>query len=132
MDTSVQLYDQVTNMTVDLTEGDYAFETEEGTFENRFVVKASVGGGTGTGGTEASGDPVDETTGIASVKQQTGVSVMSDASGIYLSGVGDAEVYIYTMSGTMLAKNVQDGFVPLPKATYIVKVNKMAAKLMVK
>lgn len=137
MDTSVQLYDQVTNMTVDLTEGDYAFETEEGTFENRFVVKASVGGGTGTGGTEtggteASGDPVDETTGIASVKQQTGVSVMNDASGIYLSGVGDAEVYIYTMSGTMLAKNVQDGFVPLPKATYIVKVNKMAAKLMVK
>lgn len=137
MDTPVQLYDQVTNMTVDLTEGDYAFETEEGTFENRFVVKASVGGGTGTGGTEtggteASGDPVDETTGIASVKQQTGVSLMSDASGIYLSGVGDAEVYIYTMSGTMLAKNVQDGFVPLPKATYIVKVNKMAAKLMVK
>ena len=137
MDTPVQLYDKVTNETIDLTESDYAFETEEGTFEDRFVVKASVGGGTETGGaetggTEASVDPVDETTGIASVKQQTGVSVMSDASGIYLSGVGEAEVYIYTMNGTMLAKNVQDGFVPLPKATYIVKVNKMAAKLMVK
>ena len=68
----------------------------------------------------------------ASVKQQTGVSVMSDAAGIYLSGVGDAEVSIYAMSGTLLAKNVQDGFVPLPKATYIVKVNKLATKLMVK
>ena len=66
------------------------------------------------------------------MKQQTGVSVMSDAAGIYLSNVGDAEVSIYAMSGTLLAKNVQDGFVPLPKATYIVKVNKLATKLMVK
>lgn len=142
MDTVVMLYDQVKNETYDLTTGDYAFETEAGTFENRFVIKASVGGGTETGSTEAgstetgsaegSGNSGDEATGIASVKQQTGVSVMSDAAGIYLSNVGDAEVSIYTISGTLLAKNVQDGFVPLPKATYIVKVNKLATKLMVK
>lgn len=142
MDTVVMLYDQVKNETFDLTTGDYAFDTEAGTFENRFVIKASVGGGTETGSTETgstetgstegSGNSGDEATGIASVKQQTGVSVMSDAAGIYLSNVGDAEVSIYAMSGTLLAKNVQDGFVPLPKATYIVKVNKLATKLMVK
>lgn len=152
MDTVVMLYDQVKNETFDLTTGDYAFDTEAGTFEDRFVIKASVGGGTETGSTEAgstetgstetgstetgstedSGNSGDEATGIASVKQQTGVSVMSDAAGIYLSNVGDAEVSIYAMSGTLLAKNVQDGFVPLPKATYIVKVNKLATKLMVK
>ena len=142
MDTVVTLYDQVKNENFDLTTGDYAFETEAGTFEDRFVIKANVGGGTGTGSTEAgstetgstegSGTSGDEATGIASVKQQTGVSVMSDAAGIYLSNVGDAEVSIYAMSGTLLAKNVQDGFVPLPKATYIVKVNKLATKLMVK
>jgi hypothetical protein len=140
MDTPVQLFDKVTNETVDLTEGDYAFETEEGTFEDRFVVMI-IGGGTSPesgsigGGGSDSGDPSnpeEQPTGIASVKQQTGVLLMSDAAGIYLNGVGNAEVYIYTITGTMLAKNVQDGFVPLPKATYIVKVNKLATKLMVK
>ena len=128
MDTEVMLYDQVKDEIFDLTTGDYTFETEAGTFENRFILKGGVGGGTGTG----ADNPEEQATGIASVKQQTGVSVTSDAAGIYLNGVGDAEVYIYTISGTMLAKNVQDGFVPLPKATYIVKVNKLAAKLMVK
>lgn len=140
LDTVVMLYDQVKDEKFDLTTGDYVFETEAGTFENRFVVLSVIGGGTETGGTdgsttgdnEDSGNPEDEATGIASVKQQTGVSVMSDAAGIYVSGVGDAEVSIYAMSGTLLAKNVQDGFVPLPKATYIVKVNKLATKLMVK
>ena len=136
LDTVVMLYDQVKDEKFDLTTGDYVFETEAGTFENRFVVLSIIGGDTETGGitggNEESSNPEDEATGVASVKQQTGVSVMSDDAGIYLSNVGDAEVSIYAMSGTLLAKNVQDGFVPLPKATYIVKVNKLATKLMVK
>ena len=136
LDTVVMLYDQVKDEKFDLTTGDYTFETEAGTFENRFVVLSIIGGGTETGGISGgngdSSNPEDEATGVAFVKQQTGVSVMSDAAGIYVSGVGDAEVSIYAMSGTLLAKNVQDGFVPLPKATYIVKVNKLATKLMVK
>lgn len=152
METEVMLYDQVKDETIDLTTGDYSFETEIGTFENRFVIKASVGGGTETGGTETGGtetsntetsstgtegtetggNPEEQATGIAFVKQQTGVSVTSDSAGIYLNGVGNSEVSIYAISGSMLAKNVQDGFVPLPKATYIVKVNKLSTKLMVK
>ena len=50
LDTVVMLYDQVKDEKFDLTTGDYVFETEAGTFENRFVVLSIIGGDTETGG----------------------------------------------------------------------------------
>ena len=57
---------------------------------------------------------------------------MGDDNGIYINNVGDAQVDIYSVGGVQLATKVQNGFVALPKATYIVKVNKLSTKVMVK
>ena len=116
MDKAVVLYDDVTKTEFDFANGDYSFETEAGTFENRFVLKAPTGAATG----------------LAEIKKQTGVNVMGNDNGIYISNVGDAQIDIYSMGGVLLATKVQNGFVALPKATYIVKVNKLSTKVMVK
>ena len=116
MDKAVVLYDDVTKTEFDFTNGDYSFESEAGTFENRFVLKVPAGAPTG----------------LADIKSETGVSVMADDNGMYINNVGDAQVDIYSVGGVQLATKVQNGFVALPKATYIVKVNKLSTKVMVK
>lgn len=116
MDKNVTLYDDVTKTEFDFTNGDYTFESEAGTFDNRFTLKIPTGAATG----------------LAEIKSQTGVNVMGNADGIQISNVGDAMVDIYSLSGVQLATGVRDGFVSLPKATYIVKVNNISTKVMVK
>ena len=116
MDKNVTLYDDVTKTEFDFTNGDYTFESEAGTFDNRFTLKIPAGASTG----------------LAEIKNQTGVNVMGNADGIQISNVGDAMVDIYSLAGVQLATGVRDGFVNLPKATYIVKVNNISTKVMVK
>ncbi len=116
MDKNVTLYDDVTKTEFDFTNGDYTFESEAGTFDNRFTLKIPTGAATG----------------LAEIKNQTGVNVMGNADGIQISNVGDAMVDIYSLAGVQLATGVRDGFVNLPKATYIVKVNNISTKVMVK
>jgi len=116
MDKNVTLYDDVTKTEFDFTNGDYTFESEAGTFDNRFTLKIPAGASTG----------------LAEIKSQTGVNVMGNADGIQISNVGDAMVDIYSLAGVQLATGVRDGFVNLPKATYIVKVNNISTKVMVK
>jgi len=116
MDKNVTLYDDVTKTEFDFTNGDYTFESEAGTFDNRFTLKIPTGAATG----------------LAEIKSQTGVNVMGNADGIQISNVGDAMVDIYSLGGVQLATGVRDGFVNLPKATYIVKVNNISTKVMVK
>lgn len=116
MDKNVTLYDDVTKTEFDFTNGDYTFESEAGTFDNRFTLKIPAGASTG----------------LAEIKSQTGVNVMGNADGIQISNVGDAMVDIYSLAGVQLATGVRDGFVSLPKATYIVKVNNISTKVMVK
>ena len=116
MDKNVTLYDDVTKTEFDFTNGDYSFESEAGTFDNRFTLKIPAGASTG----------------LAEIKSQTGVNVMGNADGIQISNVGDAMVDIYSLAGVQLATGVRDGFVNLPKATYIVKVNNISTKVMVK
>ncbi|SEA80202.1 Leucine rich repeat-containing protein [Xylanibacter ruminicola] len=116
MDKNVTLYDDVTKTEFDFTNGDYTFESEAGTFDNRFTLKIPTGAATG----------------LAEIKNQTGVNVMGNADGIQISNVGDAMVDIYSLAGVQLATGVRDGFVSLPRATYIVKVNNISTKVMVK
>lgn len=116
MDKNVTLYDDVTKTEFDFTNGDYTFESEAGTFDNRFTLKIPAGASTG----------------LAEIKSQTGVNVMGNADGIQISNVGDAMVDIYSLAGVQLATGVRDGFVNLPKATYVVKVNNISTKVMVK
>ena len=116
MDRDVVLYDNETKAVFDFSTGDYSFDTEAGTFENRFILKIANS----------------SSTGLADIKKETGVSAMGCDEGIYINNVGTAQVDVYSMSGVLLATHVGDGLVRLPKSTYIIKVNNLSTKVLVK
>lgn len=115
MDQPMLLQDKQTGATYDLTEGDYQFASNAGTFENRFVLVPSRG-----------------TTGIADIVKKTGINIMPTDAGINLNGVNGKKVTIYTADGTMLASRTFDGMLNLMKGVYIVKIDNLSTKVMVK
>lgn len=115
MDQPMLLQDNQTGATFDLTEGDYQFDSNAGTFENRFVLVPSRG-----------------TTGIADIVKKTGINIMSTDAGINLNGVNGKKVTIYAADGTMLASRTFDGMLNLMKGVYIVKIDNLSTKVMVK
>lgn len=115
MDQPMLLQDNQTGATFDLTEGDYQFASNAGTFENRFVLVPSRG-----------------TTGIADIVKKTGINIMPTEAGINLNGVNGKKVTIYAADGTMLASRTFDGILNLMKGVYIVKIDNLSTKVMVK
>lgn len=115
MDQPMLLQDNQTGATFDLTEGDYQFASNAGTFENRFVLVPSRG-----------------TTGIADIVKKTGINIMPTDAGINLNGVNGKKVTIYAADGTMLALRTFDGMLNLMKGVYIVKIDNLSTKVMVK
>ena len=115
MDQPMLLQDNQTGATYDLTEGDYQFASNAGTFENRFVLVPSRG-----------------TTGIADIVKKTGINIMPTDAGISLNGVNGKKVTIYAADGTMLASRTFDGMLNLMKGVYIVKIDNLSTKVMVK
>lgn len=115
MDQPMLLQDNQTGATYDLTEGDYQFASNAGTFENRFVLIPSRG-----------------TTGIADIVKKTGINIMPTDAGINLNGVDGKKVTIYAADGTMLASRTFDGMLNLMKGVYIVKIDNLSTKVMVK
>ena len=115
MDQPMILQDNQTGATYDLTEGDYQFASNAGTFENRFVLVPSRG-----------------TTGIADIVKKTGINIMPTDAGINLNGVDGKKVTIYAADGTMLASRTFDGMLNLMKGVYIVKIDNLSTKVMVK
>ena len=114
MDKPVLLRDNETQATYDLTNGDYTFASEAGTFDNRFTLVVS------------------SLTSIADVAAETGVSLRPTCDGISISGLNGTAANIYNAAGVHYATCSQDGFVNLPKATYLVEIGNMKTKLMVK
>lgn len=115
MDQPMLLQDNQTGATYDLTEGDYQFASNAGTFENRFVLVPSRG-----------------TTGIADIVKKTGINIMPTDAGINLNGVDGKKVTIYAADGTMLASRTFNGMLNLMKGVYIVKIDNLSTKVMVK
>ena len=115
MDQPMLLRDNLLQLTHDFTTGDYTFETEAGTHDNRFTLIAD-----------------ESVMGIAQLQLQTGIGLQAEQGGIGLQGVGEQTVNIYSVDGTLMANPSKDGFVKLPKAAYIVKVGNSTAKVMVK
>ena len=115
MDQPMMLRDNVMQITYDLTMGDYTFSTKAGVCDDRFTLVAN-------------GD----VTSVGKIRQETGVSILAEKGGISFSGIEQQEVTIYSLSGTMLAGHVQNGFIQLPSAAYIVKVDDSTTKLLVK
>ena len=115
MDIPVLIQDKLNHITYDLTQGDYTFSTEAGIYNDRFVMLTNNG-----------------TTGIREILQQTGVNLSGGKGGIYFSGIDKQDVNVYSLSGMLLSGHVNNGFVQLPQATYIVKVGTKSCKLIVR
>ena len=115
MDQPVLLRDNLMQTTHDLSMGGYTFTTEAGSIDDRFVMITN-------------GD----FTSIGKLRQETGVSALAEKGGISFSGIDQQDVVIYSVSGVTLGSHVQNGFIQLPSATYIVKVNNETTKLIVR
>lgn len=115
MDQPVLLKDNLMNITYDLSNGDYSFSSEAGTFDNRFMLLIDGGA-----------------TGIADIAKEAGVNIMPSTNGINLTGVDGKTVNVYSLSGALFATRIENGFLNLSKGVYIVEVGKMKAKVMVK
>ena len=115
MDQPVLLRDNELQVTHDLTMGGYTFTSKAGTFNDRFMLVMNG-----------------EVTGVGKLRQQTGVSVLAEQGGINFSGIEQQEVSIYSISGVELASHVNNGFIQLPAAAYIVKVGSETTKLIVR
>lgn len=115
MDVAMLLKDNVTGAVYDFVNGEYEFESEAGTFENRFSLV------------------IDNTAdGIGAIYANTGVSITANDGGLNIIGADNANVSVYTTGGAMVANNPSDGQLSLSNGVYLVKVDGMTAKVVVK
>lgn len=111
IDSECWIKDNETGATWNLTEGAYKFETEKGTFDNRFTLMLSR----------------DFVTGIKDVNM-TETAVTVENGKISVRNVNDTNVIIYTLSGTCIGNASTN----VPAGTYIVKANNKVTKVTVK
>lgn len=115
MDRPVLLKDHELGVTFDLSNGEYSFTSDAGTNEKRFTLILC-----------------NETVGIAQMSEQTGVKANVVDGGIVFAGIdGNTQVCVYTLSGTMVANGIGNGFFALPNGSYVVKVNGLSTKVLV-
>lgn len=115
MDKPMVLRDLEMGITFDLSNGDYTFTSKAGTNEKRFVLNANQG-----------------ETGIADIMKETGVNIMAVEGGIHISGLNGQTVYIYDLSGAAIATQTTDGTAAVKAGTYVIKVDNLSTKLLVK
>lgn len=115
MDKPMVLRDLEMGITFDLSNGDYTFTSKAGTNEKRFVLSANQ-----------------SETGIADIMKETGVNIMAVEGGIHISGLNGQTVYIYDLSGAAIATQTTDGTTAVKAGTYVVKVDNLSTKLLVK
>ncbi|WP_439432809.1 leucine-rich repeat protein [Segatella copri] len=115
MDQPMLLKDNVAGITIDLTNGDYEFTSEAGTFNKRFLLT-----------------PNSSVTSIADVVKKTGVNILPTEEGIQINGCNGKNVDVYNLNGAQVASSNSDGILRLSAGVYIVKVNGMSTKVMVK
>lgn len=115
LDKAVMIKDLERGVIHDLSTGDYTFASKAGTFEGRFVLMLNS-----------------DVTGIDDIKSQTGVEVAVVNGGISISGAAGKTVTIYNVGGAQVAANVTDGVVALASGTYIVAVDGVSTKVVVK
>lgn len=115
MDKPVLLKDLLMNITFDLASGDYTFHSEAGDFNKRFMLVAAS-----------------DVTGIADIQSKTGVSIMTTEGGISISGAAGRQVAVHGVNGAQIATHLSDGIVSVQAGAYIVSVDGMATKVLVR
>lgn len=115
MDQPVLLRDNVMNVTYDLSNGDYQFTSEAGTFDDRFMIMIDG-----------------SATGVADIARESGVNILPMQGGMNITGTDGQTVNVYALSGAIVATRTSDGFLSLTKGVYVVEVGQMKAKVAVK
>lgn len=115
MDHQVLLRDNDLQITFDLTQGDYHFTSDAGEFDNRFMLLID-----------------NSTTGIGDIVTTTGVNVKPTDSGLNISNLQGKTLHVYALNGALYATRTQDGFLGLAKGVYLVEVEGLKAKFMVR
>ena len=115
MDMPMMLVDTKLGITFDLSVGTYDFETQAGTFNDRFMLCLSG-----------------EATAIKTMKEKTGVCFGTQDGGIAIGGAEGKIVSIYTTGGQMAAQHSGNGFIALKSGVYVVNVDGVTAKVSVK
>lgn len=115
MDRQVLLRDNDLQITFDLTQGDYHFTSDAGEFDNRFMLLID-----------------NSTTGIGDIVTTTGVNVKPSDSGLNISNLQGKTLHVYALNGALYATRTQDGFLGLAKGVYLVEVEGLKAKFMVR
>ncbi len=115
MDLPMMLVDTKLGITFDLSVGTYEFQTQAGTFNDRFMLSLSS-----------------EATAIMTMKEKTGVCFGTQDGGIAIGGAEGKAVSIYTSGGAMAAQHSGNGFIALKSGVYVVNVDGVTAKVSVK
>jgi hypothetical protein len=115
MDLPMVLVDTKKNITFDLSVGTYDFDTQAGTFNDRFILR--LGG---------------ETTAINNLAAKTGVCIGTQEGGIAIGGANDKTVNVYTIGGAQATQHNGNGFIALKSGVYVVNVDGVSAKVSVK
>ena len=115
MDMPMMLFDTQLGITFDLSVGTYDFETQAGTFNDRFELRLS-------------GDA----TAIKSMKEKTGVCFGTQDGGISIGGAEGKTINVYTTDGKMAAQHSGNGYIALKSGVYVVNVDGVTAKVSVK
>lgn len=115
MDRQVLLRDNDLQITFDLTQGDYHFTSDAGEFDNRFMLLID-----------------NSTTGIGDIVTTTGVNVKPTHCGLNISNLQGKTLHVYALNGALYATRTQDGFLGLAKGVYLVEVEGLKAKFMVR
>lgn len=115
MDHQVLLRDNDLQITFDLTQGDYHFTSDAGEFDNRFMLLID-----------------NSTTGIGDIVTTTGVNVKPTDCGLNISNLQGKTLHVYALNGALYATRTQDGFLGLAKGVYLVEVEGLKAKFMVR
>ena len=115
MDRQVLLRDNDLQITFDLTQGDYHFTSDAGEFDNRFMLLID-----------------NSPTGIGDIVTTTGVNVKPTDCGLNISNLQGKTLHVYALNGALYATRTQDGFLGLTKGVYLVEVEGLKAKFMVR
>lgn len=115
MDSPMLLKDNLTDAIVNLSTSDYHFTSEAGTFNGRFTLI-----------------PNKSTTGIADFAKNTGVSIIPTEGGINFSGVEGKHVSIYSLNGFEIGSTQSSGTINLGQGIYVVKMDNISTKVVVK
>jgi len=115
MDQPMMLVDTQMGTTFDLSLGTYDFDTQAGTFDGRFLLRAA-------------GDK----TGLTNLRKQTGAVIGTQQGGIAIGGAEGKTINVYTVGGAQTAQHIGNGFIALKSGVYVVSVDGTSAKVSVK